>query len=603
MNEKNKLIEKQRKTILEARGRGKLALLGAWCKLSGPGWMQSATTLGGGSLASALYLGVLGGFGFMWLQPLAMLFGIVMLAGISYVTLSISDKPMRAINKNVSPVLGYGWAIGSMLACLVFAMPQFSLAVAAIEQNIAPAFFSDGAAADWGKFIITLFFFLLSVMMITFYASGGKGVKIFEFFIKASVAAIVICFFGVIIRLSWEGSINWDAVWSGFVPNFSVFSEPSPDFMSYISKLGKEGAEFWSDTIVSQQIDVVISSAAMAVGINMTFLFPYSMLKKGWDKDFRGLAIFDLATGLFIPFLIATSCIVVASSSQFHAKPAEGLSEASWVVVSSDKIPHDYRPALAFFDGKWNPASSGEKYSELLCVKSNDLEGNLVGSYISLLDSRISASMGAENFSKLSPKERCEAYLKLDLGEREMAAMLVKRDASNLSATLAPLVGEDVARYIFGFGVLGMAMNAILMNMLICGLSFCEIFGKFGSAKWQVGGSFLILFSACASLFWEGAKMWLVIHAGVIAMVLLPIAYGAFMVIMNSSKIMGENKPRGWARVLWNTLMACSLLASSVASLWVLWSKLRVAGVLLFFGFLLAVLVSNMFMERRAKAR
>ena len=32
---------------------------------------------------------------------------------------------------------------------------------------------------------------------------------------------------------------------------------------------------------------------AAAVGINMTFLLPYSMLARGWDKDFRGLAVFD----------------------------------------------------------------------------------------------------------------------------------------------------------------------------------------------------------------------------------------------------------------------------------------------------------------------
>ena len=32
-----------------------------YTKLSGPGWLQSAITLGGGSLGSSLYLGVIGG--------------------------------------------------------------------------------------------------------------------------------------------------------------------------------------------------------------------------------------------------------------------------------------------------------------------------------------------------------------------------------------------------------------------------------------------------------------------------------------------------------------------------------------------------------------
>ena len=51
-----------------------------YSKLSGPGWLQSAITLGGGSLAGSLYLGVLGGPSLLWLQPLAMLLGVVMLA-------------------------------------------------------------------------------------------------------------------------------------------------------------------------------------------------------------------------------------------------------------------------------------------------------------------------------------------------------------------------------------------------------------------------------------------------------------------------------------------------------------------------------------------
>lgn len=79
----NPQVEAQRQQIVAAKQKGALATLATFVKFSGPGWMQSATTLGGGSLASALYLGVLGGFGFMWLQPFAMILGIIMLGAIS----------------------------------------------------------------------------------------------------------------------------------------------------------------------------------------------------------------------------------------------------------------------------------------------------------------------------------------------------------------------------------------------------------------------------------------------------------------------------------------------------------------------------------------
>jgi Mn2+/Fe2+ NRAMP family transporter len=73
--------------ILEqARHNGRLTLVGAFVRLSGPGWLGSAFTLGAGSLAGSLFLGVIGGYTLLWVHPLAMLLGIVMLAAISYVT-------------------------------------------------------------------------------------------------------------------------------------------------------------------------------------------------------------------------------------------------------------------------------------------------------------------------------------------------------------------------------------------------------------------------------------------------------------------------------------------------------------------------------------
>ena len=92
-----------------------------------------------------------------------------------------------------------------------------------------------------------------------------------------------------------------------------------------LDALGNDSAmAYWSNLIVSQQRDVMLSAGAAAVGINMTFLLPYNLLSRGWDKDFRGLTIFDMSTGTFIPFVLATGCVVIASATQFHAKLPEG---------------------------------------------------------------------------------------------------------------------------------------------------------------------------------------------------------------------------------------------------------------------------------------
>ena len=74
--------------IEEVKDKNGLGKFFGYAKISGPGWLQGAITLGGGSLAGALYLGVLSGYGFLWVQPLAMICGIIMLSAIAYVTLS-----------------------------------------------------------------------------------------------------------------------------------------------------------------------------------------------------------------------------------------------------------------------------------------------------------------------------------------------------------------------------------------------------------------------------------------------------------------------------------------------------------------------------------
>jgi len=95
---------KERLLIMNARKKGPLATFATFVRLSGPGWLQSAITMGGGSLSSSLYLGALAGFSILWVQPIAMILGIIMLSAIAYVALSTGQRPFRAINKHINPL-------------------------------------------------------------------------------------------------------------------------------------------------------------------------------------------------------------------------------------------------------------------------------------------------------------------------------------------------------------------------------------------------------------------------------------------------------------------------------------------------------------------
>jgi Mn2+/Fe2+ NRAMP family transporter len=548
-----------RQLILDAKARGTAATLGTYVKLSGPGWLQSAITLGGGSLASSLYLGVLGGLALLWLQPLAMILGIVMLSAISYVALSIEDRPFRVINAHINPVLGWGWAIATLMANLVWSLPQFSLGTAAVRQNLLPGIFGDEAMPETqAKLIVGGAIMVICICIAWFYNSGNIGVKIFNIVLKLMVGLIVICFFGVVIRMSWSGLVQWDDVFSGFVPDLRLLIAPARTFQPLLADVSPVFREFWSTLIVAQQRDVMISAAATAVGINMTFLLPYSMLRRGWDREFRGLAIFDLSTGLFVPFLLATSCVVIASATQFHTRPAPGL--------------------LAAESAAGQPAPPK----------------NIVDAYKKLATQRAAHEFGAEKFEQLSEAERTRMVDALPAADKRMAAMLVKRDAFNLADSLAPLTGDVFAHYVFGIGVVGMAISSVIILMLINGFVVCEMFGKEWTGWPYRLGTLMPCIGIIAPFIWTGGKaqFWLAIPTSVFGMVLLPVAYFTFYMLMNRKSVLGDDRPRGTRRLVWNVLMTIAASFALLGSIWSLWSKLRWAGIGVAVGFLgLAMIV------------
>jgi len=560
----NPRIEKDRQMILDARKKGKGSLFKAYVKLSGPGWLQSGITLGGGSLSSSLYLGVLVGFSFMWLQPLAMILGIIMMSAIAYVTLSAGERPLHAINRHVNPVLGWGWLIASMMANLVWSLPQFALGTAALRQNLLPGLIGNSVMGEVpGKMIAGAMFLAICLTFTMTYGAGGRGTKIFEILIKTIVSIIVLSFIGVVLKLSIEGKIVWGEILSGLIPDLSLFMKPTDKIMPHILKVSEQFQSFWTNMIVGQQRDVMISAAATAVGINMTFLLPYSMLRKGWDKHFRGLAIFDLSTGLFIPFILATGCVVIASSSQFHAAPAQGLvAEEPGGQITAE------------------PAA------------------NLVGPYKGLLADRLKFQIGEEAFGKLTPDQIKVQSEALPWADKRMAAMLVKRDAFNLADTLAPLTGPVIAQYLFGLGVIGMAMSAATMLMTINGLCFCELLGRPPRGWTQKIGSLMVSVGALGPFFWKDAAPYLAVPTSVFAMVLLPIAYFAFFLLMNQKTFMGNNMPTGGKRILWNVLMALASGAAAFGSVWSLWSKLQWLGIGLLVGFIVLCIIVHVFRKK-----
>lgn len=560
-------LNEEREYLRKIQERSFLGRLAGYVLLSGPGWLQSALTLGGGSLSGSLYLGVLAGFGMMWLQPLAMILGIIMLSTIGYVTLSTGERPFRAIIRHVNPALGWGWLIASMLANMVWALPQYSLANGVLQQNLLPGVLGpDGPLGDFNsKLVISLSILFLSTVITWSYGSGHWGVRLYERMLKVVVGLVVAAFIGVVVSMTLsEKGLDWSAVFAGFIPDFGSMFRPADGFLPLLEPLSDYQRAFWSNLIVDKQRDVMMTAFATAVGINMTFLLPYSMLSRGWGKEHRGLAIFDLSTGMFIPFLVATSCVVIASASQFHAEP--------------------------------HPAVLGDSSATANNAQVKEFDSMLRDS----AEYQLRQEMGADKFAALGQAER-KALLDERLAnaselEKKIAATLITRDAQALSRSLEPLTGRLFADVIFGFGVLGMALSTITLLMLVSGFVVCEVLEVPPTGWPHRLGCLAAATGALGPFFWSKAAFWLAVPTSIFGIVLLPLAYLTFFLLINQESLLKENMPRGAKRFFGNIAIGLAAAVSVFASGWAVIAKSKGNEVLIYGGlalFVLAVIVTH----------
>jgi hypothetical protein len=397
------------------------------------------------------------------------------------------------------------------------------------------------------------------------YGSGGVGIRIYETILKLVVGMIVVTFILVVIRLALsEQGLPLGRIFAGFIPDPGLIFAPSDAYQQVLETINNDAArEFWSAKVLAKQRTVLVAAASAAVGINMTFMLPYSMRARGWGRSHRGLAIFDLSTGMVIPFILATSCIVIASGYLFHGKPYEGVLEQTngQLVITED-------PAYAAQAGEIRAMVAGRPAS-------------------------IPASAPVE------------------AGELQLAAMLLNRSNRQFAASLEALVGPNVAHLIFGLGVLGMALSTISVCMVISGFVVCEMLRyPHGGIQFKLG-SLMAATGVLWPVLWTGSsKAYLAVPAFVFGYTLVPVAFLAFFLMMNSRKLLGESLPAGRSRITWNTLMGITLLVTGTASIATAWGKmLPVGGTLLpvgkifIVGYGIAIVIGHFYLKSRDQSQ
>ncbi|MDG1389909.1 MAG: divalent metal cation transporter [Halioglobus sp.] len=268
-----------------------------YLRLSGPGWLQGAMTLGGGSAITSLTIGAVYGYELLWVQPLAMLIGCIMLFALSHQTLSTGASPFAAMRDHLHPSLAWLWAIAALASSIIWGFSHYPLSAGMLEEVIAVSTgFSlqqkEGASREAFLFFLAVLVWMLCAYTAWHYGAGGRAVKIFETAIKYLSAMIVVAFLWVVINASASGQVNWSAVAAGYIP----------------SSLPSDAAG----------VTTVMAALGTAVGINMTFVYGYTLLDRGWGREHRVLSRWDIVMGLVIPYILVTGLISIAAAGAFY---------------------------------------------------------------------------------------------------------------------------------------------------------------------------------------------------------------------------------------------------------------------------------------------
>lgn len=282
---------------------------GGYLKRTGPGLLQSAMTLGAGSAAASVVAGASFGYKLLWIQPVAMLLGVCMMSALSNVVLTTQERPYRAFGQQTSKALVFLWALGTIMASVIWHFPQYGLAagaardladMAGIQLRVAegqPGAWGDYTAAGLAVSFAAGVIILLINMATTFsYGSSAVGIKLYEWFLRGVIALIILAF-GIVVFAN-AANIQWAELGKGFIGYYGI-----PD--------------------VEGSLTLVLGMLGAAVGINMTFLYPYSLLAKGWGPKHKKLARWDLGMSMFLPFVLVTSLVILAMTVSGVYQPGD----------------------------------------------------------------------------------------------------------------------------------------------------------------------------------------------------------------------------------------------------------------------------------------
>jgi uncharacterized repeat protein (TIGR01451 family) len=329
------------------------------------------------------------------------------------------------------------------------------------------------------------------------------------------------------------------------------------------------------------------------------------------------LAHFDLISALFIPFVLATGLVVVATSNTLHkrgviesgnaggdravvVKVGTVAGESNLTVSFDAIISGDIARSVAQLscqtavtceiegDGEipkrleWKGAVATALGGAVSPERKGELEDTsplVVGSIARLLTDR-----DKDGLPGAADTLRYEVKIE-NRGQKELTALVFKakpdantrlvpasvesrtitQNAIEAARVLAPVVGATFGRVIFGVGMLAIALSTITVHMLMCAFILSEMF-HVQPTGWKYRLMVLTPAIGAFGVAWK-LPFGVAVFASSVCVIFLPMAYVCFMVLHNKKRFMGETLPRGGKRAFWNVGMALAIAVVTLAAI------------------------------------
>lgn len=575
-------LEEERKTLEGLNKEPFLKRIFGFSKFTGPGFIQSAVTLGAGSAGSCLIAGSMFGYRLIWVQPVAMILGMFMFFAMAKQAVVVRRCAYEAMRTELHYVFAFLFGLSALLASILWHFPQYSLA-GDVANNLASVV--TGSRRPIPAWILGPIFLGFAVFVTWNYGKGIRGIRVYEKTLKLLVWLIVVAFALVVIKTG----INFKEFFKGFVPKIPRLPDGSFD---------------------REQANLMIALLGAAVGVNMVFLYPYSLMARGWGKEHQRLAYFDLMSAMFIPFILATGLVVVATSNTLHQRGVVESGNTAGdhsVVVNVGKIASESNVTVTFdaivserlpqkadsvscdlvvtgrreTEGEPRPVLekkrtlrtplNGAKLSEMTAATEDKAPQLKLESSFRLLTDRDKdgiPSVGDTLHYEVKIANAGQVALSdvllrgtpdpnTDVVPGSVHSRTITRSALEAARVLAPVVGATFGRVIFGIGMLAIALSTITVHMLMCAFIVSEMFG-IDPTGWKYRLMVLTPAIGAFGVAWK-LPFGVAVFASSTCVIFLPMAYVCFMVLHNKKRFMGDAMPRGGKRVLWNAGMALAI--------------------------------------------